>query len=82
MQDLYAAINTVKEPSYVRVEADEVTYPLHVILRYEIERALLNGELDVDDVPRVWNEKMEGYLGCTPPDHKLVRFDGCATASM
>ncbi|GBF90989.1 hypothetical protein Rsub_03844 [Raphidocelis subcapitata] len=63
---LHAAINTIKEPSLIRVEADEVTYGLHVILRYEIERALVRGELEVDDVPRVWNAKMRDYLGVEP----------------
>ena len=73
MQELYAAINTVREPSLIRVESDEVTYPMHIIIRYEVERAMLAGELDVDDVPRVWNEKMQQYLGCTPKDDKEVR---------
>ena len=75
MQELYAAINTVREPSLIRVESDEVTYPMHIIIRYEVERAMLAGELAVDDVPRVWNEKMQQYLGCTPKDDKEVRSD-------
>jgi Carboxypeptidase Taq (M32) metallopeptidase len=41
--------------------------------RYEVERAMINGALDVDDVPRVWNEKMQQYLGCTPQDDKQAR---------
>lgn len=53
---------TVK-PGYIRVEADEVCYPLHVILRFEIEKALVEGTLEAEDVPRVWNEKMKEYLG-------------------
>lgn len=54
------------EPTFLRVGADEVTYPLHVILRFEIEQALIRGELAVKDVPRVWNQKMTEYLGITP----------------
>ncbi|KIZ02696.1 carboxypeptidase Taq [Monoraphidium neglectum] len=64
--DLYAAINVIKDPSFIRVEADEVTYGMHIVLRYEMERALISGELKVEDVPRVWNEKMQQYLGVTP----------------
>jgi hypothetical protein len=63
----------MKDPSFIRVESGEVTYPLHIIIRYEIESALLNGELDVMDVPQVWNQKMQEYLGCTPPDDNQAR---------
>ena len=63
----YRAINRV-EPSFIRVEADEVTYPLHIMLRFEMEKALLTGGLSVNDVPAMWNEKMRDYLGITPPD--------------
>ena len=63
---LYGAINRV-QPSLIRVEADEVTYPLHVILRFEIEQGLFDGSLAVDDLPGVWNGKMEEYLGVRPP---------------
>jgi carboxypeptidase Taq len=73
MQDLYAAINTVKDPSFIRVESDEVTYPMHIIIRYEVERDMLAGDLAVDDVPRAWNDKMQQYLGCTPKDDKEAR---------
>ncbi|KAI8464429.1 MAG: putative carboxypeptidase [Monoraphidium minutum] len=66
--DLYAAINTIKDPSLIRVESDEVTYGMHIVLRYEMERALIGGTLKVEDVPRVWNEKMAQYLGVTPKD--------------
>eukprot|EP00197_Chlamydomonas_leiostraca_P002616 CAMPEP_0202858268 /NCGR_PEP_ID=MMETSP1391-20130828/873_1 /ASSEMBLY_ACC=CAM_ASM_000867 /TAXON_ID=1034604 /ORGANISM="Chlamydomonas leiostraca, Strain SAG 11-49" /LENGTH=522 /DNA_ID=CAMNT_0049537167 /DNA_START=116 /DNA_END=1684 /DNA_ORIENTATION=- len=65
---LYAAANVVKDPSYIRVESDEVTYPMHIILRYEIERGLLAGTIKVADVPAVWADKMREYLGVTPPD--------------
>ena len=50
----------------IRVEADELTYHMHIVLRYEIEQALVAGDLDVDEVPAVWNEKMEEYLGFRP----------------
>lgn len=62
---IYEAIN-VCQPSFIRVEADEVTYPLHVILRYEIEKGLFNGSIRVKDLPRIWNDKMSAYLGIRP----------------
>lgn len=65
-EDFYRAINKV-QPSYIRVEADELTYNLHIILRFELEQALLNGELAVTDLPVAWNEKMQTLLGITPP---------------
>lgn len=60
---LFAAINYVKEPSKIRVESDEVTYTMHVILRYEIEKKLLDGSMSVEEIPQVWNELMVEYLG-------------------
>jgi carboxypeptidase Taq len=54
---------TYVQPSAIRVEADEVTYSLHVIIRYEIERDLMRGELEVKDIPKVWNAKYKEYLG-------------------
>ncbi len=51
------------EPSFIRVEADEVTYNLHIILRYEIEKQLFNGTLDVNDLPKVWNEMFKEWFG-------------------
>lgn len=65
-----AAVNQV-ERSYIRVEADEVTYNLHIILRFEIERRLIDGEIQVDELPSVWNEMMGQYLGLTPPNDRL-----------
>jgi carboxypeptidase Taq len=50
----------------IRVEADELTYHLHIVLRFEIERDLIRGDLDVSEVPAVWSEKMESYLGVRP----------------
>jgi carboxypeptidase Taq len=67
VQDFYRMINKV-EPSFIRVEADEATYNLHIMLRFDLEIALLQGELVVDDLPAAWNAKMEEYLGITPPD--------------
>lgn len=63
----YRGINKV-EPTFIRVEADEVTYPLHVILRFELELALIEGSLSIADLPHAWNEKMEKYLGIIPPN--------------
>jgi carboxypeptidase Taq len=64
--EFYEAANQIYPENRIRVEADELTYHMHIILRFEIERDLLSGELAVEDVPQVWNEKMEEYLGVTP----------------
>lgn len=66
-ENLARALTQVKR-SFIRVDADEVTYPLHVILRYELEQALLTGDLQPQDLPTAWAEKMQTYLGITPPD--------------
>jgi len=68
----YAAINCVK-PTFIRVEADEVTYCLHVILRYQIEKDLIEGKMEVSDIPERWNSFMEKLLGIIPPTDK----EGC-----
>jgi carboxypeptidase Taq len=60
-------VNKVKR-SFIRVEADELTYPLHVILRYEIERDIVGGKMDVADLPRVWKERMRELLGVEVED--------------
>jgi len=65
VEGFYRAINKVR-PSLIRVEADEVTYNLHILLRFEIENDLLEGRLRVDEVPAAWNAKMEEYLGIEP----------------
>ena len=65
-QEFYEAANTVHPENLIRVEADELTYHMHIVLRFEIERDLVRGDLDVADVPDVWNEKMEEYLGVRP----------------
>ena len=72
LTDFYRAVNKV-EPSFIRVEADEVTYSLHVIIRFEIERALIEGSLQVRDVPEAWNAKMKEYLGIIPKNDS----EGC-----
>lgn len=59
---IWRACTRVK-PSYIRVEADEVSYPLHVILRFEIEKDLMNGDLEPEDIPEAWDDKMQRYLG-------------------
>jgi carboxypeptidase Taq len=63
----YFAINDVR-PSLIRTEADEATYNLHVLLRFELEQAMVTGQLSVADVPGAWNERMRKYIGLTPPD--------------
>jgi carboxypeptidase Taq len=62
------------EPGFIRVDADELTYPAHVILRYEIERALIEGEIEAEDIPALWDEKMMAYLGI---DTRGNYADGC-----
>jgi len=57
-----AALFTRVKPGFIRVDADELTYPAHVILRFEIERALINAEIEAEDIPTLWNEKMRAYL--------------------
>jgi carboxypeptidase Taq len=66
-EDLYRASNRV-EASLIRVEADELTYGLHVLIRFELERELLSGRTAVADLPRAWAEKSKAYLGVVPPD--------------
>jgi carboxypeptidase Taq len=67
LNDFYAAINKV-ERSFIRVDADEATYNLHIMLRVELELALLQGDLAIKDLPQAWNEKFEAYFGLQPPD--------------
>ncbi|HVL38655.1 MAG TPA: carboxypeptidase M32, partial [Fimbriimonadaceae bacterium] len=65
LEDFYRAINKV-EPSYIRVEADELTYNLHIMVRFEIECDALTGNLAIKDMPEAWNAKYEQYLGIRP----------------
>jgi len=67
LEKFYKGINIV-QPSFIRVEADEATYNLHIMLRMEIEIALVEGKLKVEDLPEFWNTKMQEYLGVTPPN--------------
>ena len=71
-ENLYKLMNRVK-PSLIRVDADEVTYPLHVIMRFEIEEAIVEGNMRAFDLPDLWNSKMQEYLGITPKNDA----DGC-----
>ena len=64
----YAAINKV-QPSLIRIRADEVTYGMHVILRFELEQDIVNGRVELRDLPARWAEKMHDYLGVDVPDH-------------
>ena len=66
-ETFYAAINGV-EPSLIRVEADEVTYNLHIMLRFELEKEIMEGKVDLAELPSEWNDRMEEYLGLRPPD--------------
>ena len=70
--NLYKIYTNVK-PSFIRVDADEVTYPLHVIMRYKIEKKLIEGDLKVKEIPKIWNMYMKKFLGIIPKKHK----DGC-----
>ena len=67
VDSFYRAVNQV-HPSFIRVEADEVTYSLHIMLRFELENDLVERKLKVADVPEAWNAKMKEYLGIVPPD--------------
>lgn len=70
----FIAWNQRVKPGYIRVDADEVSYPAHVVLRYEIERALINGDIEVEDIPALWNEKMQSWLGLSTEGNYR---DGC-----
>lgn len=67
LDDFYFAINQVR-PSLIRIEADEATYNLHILIRFELEQALINDTLTVADLPEAWNAKYQQYLGIAPPD--------------
>lgn len=64
-EDFIRAINESK-PSLIRIEADELTYALHIMIRYELEKGLFNGDFEVKDLPQLWNDKYEEYLGIRP----------------
>ena len=66
-ESFIAGINKA-EPGPIRTEADELTYPLHIMIRYELEKDLIAGNCKVCDLPKLWNQKYEDYLGITPRD--------------
>ena len=68
--EIYAMVNKVR-PDFIRVESDETTYNLHVILRFELEQEMLFGELELSDLPEAWNQRMHDYLGVEVPDDRL-----------
>ena len=68
--DVYKYFNLVK-PELIRVEANEVTYNQHILLRFEIEEGVINGKMQVDELPQIWNEKMHKYLKITPPNDAM-----------
>lgn len=70
LEQFYQVINDVR-PSWIRVEADEVTYNLHIMLRFELEQAMIGGDLAVGDLPGAWNELFSKYFGMTPPSDAL-----------
>ena len=70
IDDFYAAVNDVR-PSWIRVEADEVTYNLHIMLRFQLEQALIGGDLQVADVPGVWNETFTEFFGMTSTNDSI-----------
>ena len=69
-ETFYQLINQVTR-SLIRCDSDEYTYCLHIILRYELERDLINGKIEVEDLPALWNKKYEEYLGITPPNDAM-----------
>lgn len=64
-ETFYKGLHTT-HPSLIRIEADSLTYPIHIIIRYEIEKMIFNGEADTADLPKIWNQKYEEYLGVRP----------------
>jgi carboxypeptidase Taq len=69
-QDAYEAVNTVN-PDFIRVEADEATYNMHIMVRFELERLMMSGELDAADLPEEWNRRYKEYLGVDVPNDRL-----------
>jgi carboxypeptidase Taq len=72
LDEFFLAVNHV-EPSLIRVRADQLTYDLHVMVRFDVERELVSGDLRVADLPSAWNEKYQKYLGVVPPNNR----EGC-----
>lgn len=65
MEEMYRAIN-ISKPGLIRIEADELTYNLHIMIRYEIEKDLIEGNIKVKDLPEIWNAKYKEYMGIVP----------------
>jgi carboxypeptidase Taq len=72
LDQFYSAVNDVR-PSFIRIEADEATYNLHILLRFELESAIFDGDLQIDDVPATWNERFQKYFGIKPNNNS----EGC-----
>ena len=70
VNQFYRAINKV-QPSFIRVEADEATYNLHIMLRFELEMDMIAGKINVNDLPEEWSERFEAFLGVQPPNNRL-----------
>ncbi len=66
VDEIYEAVNRINPNNLIRVEADELTYHMHIMLRCEIDRAFVEGDITADEIPQLWNEKMDDYLGVTP----------------
>jgi carboxypeptidase Taq len=81
-QELYGAVNAVSDQSLIRVEADELSYPLHVILRYQIEKDVMDGTLQVADIPQRWNSDMKHYLNVDVPSEDKGCLQDVHWASM
>jgi carboxypeptidase Taq len=69
-ENLWKSVNII-QPSLIRTESDEATYNLHIMIRYEIEKKLISGEIEVDDLPRIWNEMYDEFLGIEVPNDSL-----------
>lgn len=69
LDEFYLALHEVKA-SLIRIEANELTYPMHIMIRYELEKALMNDDIKVEELPHIWNEKMMDYLGVAPTNDR------------
>ena len=74
-ETLYRAANRI-QPSLIRVEADQVTYNLHIVLRFELELEIFEGRLELADLPEAWNTRMAEYLGVEVPGRRARRAPG------
>ena len=68
-ETLYAAVNRA-EPSLIRTEADELTYAMHIMIRYELEKRIIAGDVTVDELPALWNQMYKEFLGVTVPNDR------------